>query len=128
MLNLHLSYKPLSSWRILFRSGVCPRLVSCIKIYSALVVLNRGFRKGITLQGIMTPMGVLPNGQLCLKIKGGVMGSYVYSPRHRNIIYVKMVRRSIYKTIRPKHPQPPIHRYKQHSQGPASWICYTLPN
>ena len=46
MLNVHLSSKPPSSWRILFRSGVYPSQFSRLKNSRALVVPDRGFRKG----------------------------------------------------------------------------------
>ena len=63
MLNVNLSYKPTSYWRILFRSGGNPMQLSCLEIFRALVIPGGGFRKGIILQGIMTPTEVLPSGQ-----------------------------------------------------------------
>ena len=91
------------------------------------MVPGGGCRKGITLQGILTPTGVIPNGHSCLRRKGGIMGASDHAPRQRNIMYVQMVRRSIYNTRRPEHPQSPIRRYKGHSLGPSSQPCYTYP-
>ena len=41
----------------------------------------------------------------------GVTGVSVHAPRQRNSTYIHTVRRSIYDTIRPEHPYPPIHQY-----------------
>ena len=49
MLNVHLSYKPPGSWRILFWSGGYPRKFSLVKKFRAFVVLDGGCRKEITL-------------------------------------------------------------------------------
>ena len=94
MLNVHLSYNPPSSCRILFRYGGYPMQFSRIKKFSALVVPGGGRRKGIILQVIMTPTGVLPNGQPCLRIKGGVMGASVHAPMQRNSTYAHTARQS----------------------------------
>ena len=126
MFNVHLSYKPPNSWRILFQSGGCPRQFSCLKNFRALVVPNGGCHKGIILQVIMTPTGVLPNVQSCLIIKGDVMGASARAPIQRNSMYVHTVRRSIYKTIRPKHPNFPILRNQRRPQVPASRPCDML--
>ena len=64
MLKVHLIYNPPSSRRILFWSGVYPMQFSCLKRFGVLVVPAGGCRKGVIIQGILTPMGVLPNGQL----------------------------------------------------------------
>ena len=119
MLNVHLSYKPPGYWRLLFWSGVRPSLVSRLKNFRDLVVPRGGFRKGIIIQGILTPTGVLPNGQFCLRIKGDVTGEYVHVLRHRNGTYVNMVRWYIYETRCTGHPHSPIRRYKQRPQGPT---------
>ena len=50
MLNIHLSYNPTTSWRILFHSGGCPRQFSRLKKFRALVVPGGGWHKGIILQ------------------------------------------------------------------------------
>ena len=84
MLNVHLSYKPPSSWRILFRSEGYPRQFSRLKKFMTLVVPDGGFCKGIIIQVILTPMGVLPNGQSRLRIKVDLTGAYVHTPRQRN--------------------------------------------
>ena len=125
MLNLHLSYKHTSSWRMLFLYGVYPSQFSRLENFRALVVPSGGFCEGIILQGIMTPTGVLPNGQSCLRIKGGVTGESVHLPRQSNSTYIQTFIQSIYKTRRPEHPQFPIDWYKQRPQIPASWPRYT---
>ena len=63
MLNVHISYKPLSYWRILFWSGVRTMQFNNIKNFRALVVPVRVFRKGKILQGILMPTGLIPNEQ-----------------------------------------------------------------
>ena len=98
MLNVKLSYKHTSSWRILFWSGGYPRQFSPLKKFGALVVPGGGFRKGIILQEILTPMGVLTNVQSCLRKKGDVTGASVHATRQRNSTYIQTVRRSIYDT------------------------------
>ena len=50
MLNVNLSYKPPSYWRIPFWSGGLPRKFSCLKRFRALVIPGWVFRKGTTLQ------------------------------------------------------------------------------
>ena len=50
-MNVHLSYNPPSSWRILFWSGGRPRQLSRPKKFRALVIPGRGCYKGIILQG-----------------------------------------------------------------------------
>ena len=49
-LNVKLSYKPPSYWRILFWSRICPRQFIYLKIFRALVVPGGGCCKGIILQ------------------------------------------------------------------------------
>ena len=51
MFNIHLSYKPPSSWRILFRSGGSPRKFSRLKMWSSLLVTSGGYHKGLIIQG-----------------------------------------------------------------------------
>ena len=51
MFNVHLSYKPPSSFRILFDSEGCPRQLICLKKCRALVVPSGGLPKGIILHG-----------------------------------------------------------------------------
>ena len=120
MLNVHLSYKRISSWRILFWSGGYPRQFSCLEKFRALVVPGGDCHKGIILQGIMTPMVVLTNGQSCLRRKGGVTGASVNALRQRNSLYEQTSRRSIYETRRPKHPHSPIRRYERRPLGTLS--------
>ena len=81
MLNVHLSYKPLSSWRMLFWSGGYLSQFSLLKKIRALVVPGGGCCKRIIIQGVMTPTGVLPNGQSWLRRKGGVTGASVHALR-----------------------------------------------
>ena len=50
MLNVRLSYKYTSYWRILFWSGAHPRHFSRLKKFRALVVPIGGCRKGIIIQ------------------------------------------------------------------------------
>ena len=91
MLNVHLSYKPTISWRILFQSGGRPRYFSCPKKFSSLVIPRGGCHKGIIIQSIMLPTGVLTNGQSCLRIKGGITGASVHAPMYMNNTYGQAV-------------------------------------
>ena len=119
MLNAHLRYKPLSSWRILFWYGGRPWQFSRLKIFNSVVVPGRECCKGVIIQCVMVPTGVLPNGQSYLRIKGDVSGSSVHAPMQRNINYGQTVRRSIYKTRGPEHPHLTICWYRLLPQGPA---------
>ena len=123
-MTVHLSYKPPSSWRVLFLSGGYPRNFSRLKKFRALVVPGKGLRKGVIIQGIMTSTGVLTNIQSSLRRKGGVTGAYVHAPIQRNSTCIHMVSRSIYDTIRHKNPHLPICRYKRCPQGPPSYPRY----
>ena len=125
MLNVHLSYKPPSSWRMLFRSGERPGQFSCLKKFRSLMVPSGGFRKWIIIRGILTSLGVLPNGRVWLIIKGGVEGASFCAPRQSNSLYGQTFRKSIYDTRWPEHPHLPIRRYKQRPQGSNSRPCYT---
>ena len=125
MLNVHQSYKPPISLRILFQYGGYPSKSSCMKIFRDLVVPGGGCCKGIIIQLIMTPTGVLPNGQLCLRIKGDVTGASIHAPIHSNSMYVQKIRPSIYNTRLPEHPHSPIRWYKHRPQGHASRPRYT---
>ena len=127
MLNVHLSYKTPSSWRILFWSGVPPRQFSHLKKFMALVFPGGGFRKGEIIQGILTPMRVLPNGQWRLRRKGDITGESVDAPIQRNSMYIQTVNHYIYKTRRPKHPNSPIRKYKKCPLGPFMRPRYNLP-
>ena len=51
MFNSHLTYKPPSSWRILFQYGGIPMQFSHLKKFRALVVPLGGYCKGIIIQG-----------------------------------------------------------------------------
>ena len=119
-MNVHLSYKPPSAWRIIFRSGVYPRQFSCLEMFRSLVVPGGGFCKGVIIQVIITPTVVLTNGQSCLRRKGGVTGASVNALRQRNSLYEQTSRRSIYETRRPKHPHSPIRRYERRPLGTLS--------
>ena len=63
MLNVHLSYKPHISCRILFQYGVIPSKFSHQVKFRALVIPGRGFCKGIIIQDVLAPTGVLTNEQ-----------------------------------------------------------------
>ena len=52
---------------------------------------------------------------------GCAMGKYVHRPRERNIMYIHILRRYIYKNIWIEHHQLPIQEYKQLPQGPATF-------
>ena len=111
MLNMNLSYKTPSPWRIVFWSVGCPRQFSRLKKSRALVVPSGGCRKGIIIQGILMPTGVLPIGQSCFRIKGDVTGASLHVPNQRNITYVQTVRRSNLRdqtTITPSLANPTI--------------------
>ena len=125
-MNLHLSYKPPSYWRILFRSGGYLSQFSRLKKFRSLVVPGGDCRKGVILQVILTPAGILPNGQSCLRRKRDLAGAYAHAPRQSNSMYAHTARRYIYKTRRPENPHSPIHQYKQCPQGPASRPRYTM--
>ena len=92
MLNVQLSYKPPSSWRALLRSGGRPRQFSRLKKFRDLMVPGGGCHKGVIPQGILTPTGVIPNGQSCLRRNGGVTGASVHTPIQRNSTYIQTVR------------------------------------
>ena len=94
MLNVNLTYKPPISWRILFRSWGYPMQFSCLKFFRALVVPGRDRCKRIILQEIMTPIGVLPNVQSCLRRKWYLTGDSTHAPIHRNSTYAQTVGRS----------------------------------
>ena len=129
MLKLHLRYNLPNYLRILFCYGVYPSHFSCMENSRTLVVPIRVRHKGIILQGIMTPTGVLPNGQSCLRRKVDATGASIHAPRQSNSTYVKTFRRSIYKTRRPEHPHLPIRRYERRPQGPplATPLQVTAP-
>ena len=50
-MNVHLNYKTISSWRILFQSGGRPRQFSRPECFRALVIPGGVFSKGTILQG-----------------------------------------------------------------------------
>ena len=121
MLNVHLSYKPPSYWRILFWSGVHPRQFSKLKKFRALVVPSGTFRKGdnYSMEAAKAPV-FLCLGHSLLRRKGDITGSSFHEPIQSNSMYVQTVRRSIYYTRQPKHPHFPIRQYKRRLQGPTS--------
>ena len=126
MLNIHLSYKTPISWSILFCSGGYPTQFSRLKKFKALVVPSGVCHKGIILQEILTPTGVLPNEQSCLRRKGDVTGASVHAPINRNSMYIQNIRQSIYNTILPEHPHSLIFQYKQLPKGTASRPHYIV--
>ena len=71
-------------------------------------------RKKINFQIIMTPMGVLPNVQSCLRKKVDVTGASVHAPRQINSTYVHTVRRSIYETRLTEQTHLPIRSLRTH--------------
>ena len=87
MLNVQLSYKPTSSWRILFWSWRRPRQFSCLKKFKALVVPSGGCRKGIFLQCRYLTSYLSIIGQSYLRRKMDVTGASVHATRQRNSTY-----------------------------------------
>ena len=81
MLNLHLSYKPPSSCRVLFRSGDCHRKVSCLKKFRAPVFPVRGCRKRIIIQGVQLKQRLSCVRQLFFRSKGNVTGESLHTSR-----------------------------------------------
>ena len=63
MLNIHLSYKPPSSWRIMFCPWGYPRQFSRLNAFRDVVVHSGGCCKGIIIQVILTPMVFIANVQ-----------------------------------------------------------------
>ena len=94
MLNVNLSYKPPSYWRIPFRSRGRTRQFSRLKKFRAIVVPVGGCCKGIILQGRQLPSGLLVICQSRLRRKRDVMGASVHVPRQRNSTYIKTFRQS----------------------------------
>ena len=126
MLNIHLSYKPPSSWRILFLSGGCPRKFSRLKKFRDLVVPGLGFRKGIIIQGEAADLRFTCNRPVMPENKMDVTVVSVHAPRKRNNSYVKTFRKSIYKTRRPEYPHFPILRYERRPLGTSSRTLYMV--
>ena len=116
MSNVHLSYKPNSSRRILFWYGGHPRKFSCLKKFRALVVPSGGYHEGIIIQGMQMSSVLLVIGQSSLRRKGDATGASIHATRQRYSTYVHKVGRYIYKTIRPEQPNSPIHQYERHPQ------------
>ena len=112
MLNVHLSYKSLSSWRTPFRYGGRPKQFSRLKEFAALLVPGGGYPKETIIQVILIHTGVLLNGQSCLRRKGDITGASVHSTTQRNSTYVHTVNSSIYDTRCPKNHHSQIYRYK----------------
>ena len=123
-MNVHLSYKPTSSCRILFQYGGYPRQFNLLKKFRAMVVPGGGCRKGIIIQGRQLLSGLPVIGHSCLRIKWDVTGLYVHAPRQSNSTYVQTFRRSIYKTRGTKHHHSTILRYQQRPLVPSSRTRY----
>ena len=70
MFNVHLGYKPPSSWRKLFRYGGYPRQFSRLKKIRSLLVPGGGFCKGTILPGGQQKRSFHLIGQSCLRKKG----------------------------------------------------------
>ena len=124
---MHLSYKPPSFWRIMFRSGERLKQFSHLKKFKYLVILSGGCRTGKIIQGRKLPSALPVIGKPLLRRKGYVTGAFVHETRHMNSMYVQTVRRSMYKTRRPEYPHLPIRRYKQRPQGPTTKPRYIVP-
>ena len=118
-----LSYKPPSSWRILFRSGGRPTKFSFLKNFRALVVPGGGFRKLIILQVVQLKFSLSCDRGGLFRRKGDVSGSSVHVSRPINSPYIQIFRRSIYNTRRPGHPHLPIFLITTTPRGP----CFTYP-
>ena len=74
MLNVHISYKPPSYWRILFFYEGLPRQFNCLKRVRYLVVHREGFRKGIIHQGSHVKLSFYFVGPVMLDYKRGCNG------------------------------------------------------
>ena len=81
MLNLHLSYKPHSSWKIIFCSGGLPRQSICLKKFRALTDTGGVWCKGVIIQRKYLPSGLPVLFQSLLRTKGDVTGASVHAPR-----------------------------------------------
>ena len=114
-----LSYKPSSSWRILTHSGIFHSHFICLKYFKSLVGPSGVYRKGIIIQDIMEPTGVLPNWYSCLIIKVDVTVEPFHKTIQINILYAHTVIWSIWDIRKKKQPHSPIHWYEQRPQGPA---------
>ena len=126
MLNVHLIYRPPSSWRILFWYGGYPRQFSHLKKIRSLVVPGGGCRKGVFIQGSHLKRRFSCGISVIPEKKRDVTGVSIHAPRQRNIRYMYMFRWYIYKSRRLKHPHFPIIFYRQRPQGPASRPHYRL--
>ena len=124
MLNVFLSHKPLSSWRILFWYEGHFSQFNRLEKFRALVVPDGGCRKGVILQGGQLHSGLPVIDHSYLRRKGDVVISSVHATIQRNILYVHMVIWSIYDNRQPKHPRLPMCQYKRRPQGPASCPHY----
>ena len=124
MLNVHLSYKPPSSWRKLFWSGGRPKQFIFPKKIRSLVVPRGRCRKGMIIQGIQLNRRLSCGRWSCLRRKWYIREEYVHVPRKRNSPYIKMARWTTYETRQPKHPQSPIRQYEWRSQGLTNWHHY----
>ena len=126
MLNVNLSYKPPSSWRILSRPGGCPRQFSCQKLFRSLTDPGGAYRKGVILQGRRLFSGLPVLFKSCLIIIVYIMVADVYAPRQRNSPFGQTSRQYIYRTILPEQPHSTIHQWEQFPQVPVSLTCYRL--
>ena len=75
MLNVHLSYKPPSSYRILFRYGGRPRQFSYLKIFRSLVVPIGRCHKGVIMQWRLMKRRFSCGRPVMLEKKRGCSGS-----------------------------------------------------
>ena len=70
---------------------------------------------------VMNVDSIFPSIYYYIKLTNDVFvtGASVHAPRKRNITYIQMIRRSIYKTRRPEYPHSPICQYERCLHGPS---------
>ena len=123
MLGVHLSYKTPSSWKILFWYWGCLRQFSYLKNFRSLKDLCRVCHMEIIIQEMQLRHIFNVTGQSFLIIKGDITGASIHVSRQKNSPYRNKIRRSIYKTRRPKHPHLTTRLGKTTSREP----CFTAP-
>ena len=111
MLNVHLNYKPPSSWRILFLSGGYPRQFSRLKKFRALVVPGGVFHKGTIIPERQLNRRFSCGRPVMTEKKRGCTGSFCPCT-HTDKYYVRTDGQTVYlrdqKTRTPLLANPPI--------------------
>ena len=95
MFNVHLSYKPPSYGRILFRLERRPGKFSCIKKFRDLVVSGRFFCKGKIIQGRQLKRRISCGRPVMPEKKRGCNGS-ICSCTHTEEYYVSTYSKTVY--------------------------------